>query len=255
MDGLTWVKLSVDIFDNRKIKYLRTLPDGDKLVLVWVMLLTMAGRNNADGFIFITEKIPYSAEMLAAELGFETSVITLALTMFESLEMISTESGHLCISDWGAHQNSDALEKIREKHRLSQQRYRERQKALLSANNGDVTVMSPVTSCDAIEEDIEEDIENIYCGEPQNNVSVSENTKKKFVPPSVEEVEQYIREKNLIVDAEQFVSYFSAANWRDSTGKKVKSWKQKLLLWNKNALNNKHGEKTEEPEIKGIQHF
>lgn len=254
MDGLTWVKLSVDIFDNRKIKYLRTLPDGDKLVLVWVMLLTMAGRNNADGFIFITEKIPYNAEMLAAELGFETSVITLALTMFESLEMISTENGHLCISDWGAHQNSDALDKIREKHRLSQQRYRERQKALLAANNSDVTVTSPVASCDATEE--EEDLEHIYCGEPQNNVSkVSENPKKKFVPPSVEEVEQYIREKNLIVDAEAFVSYFEDGNWRDSTGRKVKSWKQKLQVWNKNALNNKHGEKTEAPEIKGILHF
>lgn len=253
MDGLTWVKLSVDIFDNRKIKYLRTLPDGDKLVLIWVMLLTMAGRNNADGLVYITEKIPYSPEMLACELGFETSVMTLALTMFEQLDMVSTENGHLCVTDWGAHQNSDALEKIREQNRLRQQRFREKRNRLLPAGDNNNTVTLPVTLNNAVEED--KDVENLYCDKSQNNVSVSEKPKKKFVPPSVEEVEQYIREKDLNVDAKTFVEYFEANDWHDSTGRKVKSWKQKLQTWNKNSLNNRQGQKTEAPELKGVRHF
>ena len=55
MAEVKWVKLTTDMFDNRKIKHLRKLPDGNNIVLIWVMLLTMAGRCNAGGMIFLTE--------------------------------------------------------------------------------------------------------------------------------------------------------------------------------------------------------
>ena len=60
-DGeVKWVKMSIDMFDNRKIKYLRGLPEGNNIVLIWVMLLTLAGRCNSNGYIFLTENIPYT---------------------------------------------------------------------------------------------------------------------------------------------------------------------------------------------------
>lgn len=49
MAGVEWVKITTGMFDNRKIKHLRRLPDGNNIVLIWVMLLTMAGRCNAGG--------------------------------------------------------------------------------------------------------------------------------------------------------------------------------------------------------------
>lgn len=55
--------------------------------------------------------------------------------------------------------------------------------------------------------------------------------KKSFMPPKIEEVAAYIREKNLCVDAEQFFTYFEAGDWIDSTGKPVRNWKQKLITW------------------------
>ena len=57
-----------------------------------------------------------------------------------------------------------------------------------------------------------------------------EETKRK--QPSLEEIQTYVQEKNLSVDAKQFYDYFTAGNWVDSKGNKVKSWKQKLLTWN-----------------------
>ena len=68
MAEIKWVKLTTDMFDNRKIKHLRRLPEGNNIVLLWVMLLTMAGRCNAGGMIFLTENIPYTSKMLADEL-------------------------------------------------------------------------------------------------------------------------------------------------------------------------------------------
>jgi len=54
----------------------------------------------------------------------------------------------------------------------------------------------------------------------------------RFVPPTLEEVQQYISEKGLkYVKAEDFYNYFTEGNWTDSKGNKVKNWKQKLLTW------------------------
>ena len=67
----------------------------------------------------------------------------------------------------------------------------------------------------------------------KNRIENNKNKKKKeFVPPTLEEVKDYVSEKNLKVNAEQFYNYFTEGNWIDSKGNKVKSWKQKLLTWN-----------------------
>ena len=62
------------------------------------------------------------------------------------------------------------------------------------------------------------------------------NTKKlninKLNIPTLDEVNTYIKEKNLNVDGKQFYDYFTTGNWIDSKGNKVKNWKQKLITWN-----------------------
>lgn len=63
-----------------------------------------------------------------------------------------------------------------------------------------------------------------------NNTSIKENIKRK--EPTLDEIKDYIQEKNLSVDAKQFFDYFTEMNWIDSKGNKVKNWKGKLLTWN-----------------------
>lgn len=123
-----WIKLTTDMFDNRKIKELRRLPDGDKIVLIWVMLLTMAGKCNAGGMIIISENIPYTVEGLADDLKFEPNTVKLAIASFERMGMIYTENDCFVISNWYEYQNKDGLEKIREQTRLRTAKYRERKK-------------------------------------------------------------------------------------------------------------------------------
>lgn len=69
----------------------------------------------------------------------------------------------------------------------------------------------------------------------------------KFVPPTLEEVDTYIAEKNLSVNGRDFFEYFETGNWIDSKGQKVKNWKQKLLTWDKNGIG-KRG-KIEKPDL------
>ena len=140
MADVKWIQLTTDMFDNAKIKYLRTLPEGNNLVLIWVMLLTKAGKCNANGFIFLTENIPYTADMLGAEFGFETNTINLALNTFNKLRMIQLQEQKICIANWEEYQNADGLAKIREQTRKRVAKCRERQKLLNSNATSNVTV-------------------------------------------------------------------------------------------------------------------
>lgn len=132
MSKVSWIRIEIDMFDNRKIRHIRKLPEGNNIVLIWMMLLTMAGRCNANGIIFLTENIPYTNKMLADELDFDESVIELALTILEKFGMITRDGAELSIPGWEEHQNSDGLEKIREQTRKRVAEHRKRQKELLS---------------------------------------------------------------------------------------------------------------------------
>lgn len=168
MADVKWVKITTDMFDNRKIKHLRRLPDGNNVVLIWVMLLTMAGRCNAGGMIFLTENIPYTPKMLADELDFEENTVQLALNALEQLNMIVTNGGFFAIAGWEEYQNIEGMERIREQNRLRKQK--QRAKAALPE-------ASHVTSRDshATDIDIEEDKEK----EEDKEVLPKGNTKKK----------------------------------------------------------------------------
>ena len=157
MAEVKWIKITTDMFDNRKIKHLRRLPEGNNIVLIWVMLLTMAGRCNAGGMIFLTENIPYTPKMLADELDFEENTIRLALEVLGQLGMIVTKDEYFAIAGWDEVQSVDKLERMREQARIRKRRQREREAlpAPPGSRDGHVTV----TSRHATEEDIEEDID------------------------------------------------------------------------------------------------
>ena len=153
MAEVKWIKITTDMFDNRKIKHLRRLPEGNSIVLLWVMLLTMAGRCNASGMIFLTENIPYTPKMLADELDFEENTVKLGLQCLEQLNMICTDNGFFSIAGWDEYQNIDGMERIREQNRQRKRVQRERQKQALPDMSRDSH--GTVTQCHAT--DIEEE--------------------------------------------------------------------------------------------------
>lgn len=81
--------------------------------------------------------------------------------------------------------------------------------------------------------------ENPFTGKPISEKPQQSNTNKsntnlhthKEQRPTLEEIEEYISDKNLNVDAKKFFDYFDAGEWLDSKGKPVRNWKQKLITW------------------------
>ena len=135
MGEVQWIKIYIDMFDKRKIKKVRRLPAGNDLLLIWIMLLAMAGKCNAGGHIFITENVPFTEEDLADELDFEVNTIRLALKAFEELNMITTTSeGFINILGWEEYQNIEGMDRIREQNRIRQKKWYDKQKALADPN-------------------------------------------------------------------------------------------------------------------------
>lgn len=60
---------------------------------------------------------------------------------------------------------------------------------------------------------------------------IDKRKNQSFVPPSLQDVEAYCRERNSPVDPKRFFDYFEAGGWVDSKGNPVRNWKQKLLTW------------------------
>jgi len=225
MGDVKWIRLSIDMFNNAKIKYLRTLPEGNNIILIWVMLLTIGGRCNANGFIFLTENVPYTPKILADELCFDESVIILSLNVLAKLNMIQQIDDLISITGWDEHQNSIGLEKIREQNRVRKQKQRANERKLIECH---VTSHVNVTQSHATEIELEKEIDK----------DIKNKKNSRFTPPSLEEVQQYCNERNNGIDSEAFIAFYESKGWRVGN-QPMKNWKSAVVTWEKRNMKSK----------------
>jgi predicted phage replisome organizer len=159
-NDVKWIKIKTDIFDDEKIKIIDTLPDNDAVIVIWFKLLTLAGKCNKNGALFLNNKISFTEEMLTAIFHRNISQIRMALDIFEKFEMIE-RGEYIQIANWNKHQNIEGMEKIRLQTKERVARYREKQtKSNVALSNVTVTHLELDK-----ELDIDKDIKDIktYC--------------------------------------------------------------------------------------------
>ena len=131
MAEMQWIKLRIDMFDDEKIKIIQSMPDGDALLVVWIRLIALAGKCNANGLVLVEDEFPYTDEMLSVIFNKPLQTVKLALATFEKFRMIESTTKGIYITNFDKHQNIEGMERIREQNRIRKQRQRERNKALL----------------------------------------------------------------------------------------------------------------------------
>lgn len=157
MSEVKWIKITTNMFEDEKIDFIESLPECDAILIIWIKLLAQAGKTNSNGFIFLTEQIPYTDEMLSHKFRRPLNTVKLALQTLKQLEMITfNEEGYLKISNWEKHQNIDGLDKIREQTRRRVAKFREKQAELPISN---VTSNVTVTEGNATELELELELE------------------------------------------------------------------------------------------------
>ena len=204
MADVKWIKLTTDMFDNRKIKHLRRLPDGNNIVLLWVMLLTMAGRCNAGGMIFLTENIPYTTKMLADELDFEETTVELGIQALDQLNMIASKNGFFSIAGWEEYQNADRLAELRAKDRERKRLKRADAKALLEdSTECPRNIRGTSTDCPHTDKDKERDLDE------EKDLSIS--------TPTASKKHKYGEHQNVLLTDEEYtkLQYRFPTNYKE----------------------------------------
>jgi predicted phage replisome organizer len=130
---MEWVKVSCNILDHRKIKIIRSGPEGNTIFLLWLLILTEAGKCNRGGYLMISDDLPYSEETVSTLTGIALSTVRLGLIAFAKLGMIDRNDGAIFIKNWRKYQSEDKLEARREKERIRQQRHRAREREKMKA--------------------------------------------------------------------------------------------------------------------------
>jgi len=149
MAEVKWIKIVTDIFDNKKIKQIEKIPNGDTILVIWFKLIVLAGVTNDDGLVYITDEIPYNSETLSNEFNKPLNEIKIALDIFQKFKMIEIIDDFIRLKNWQQYQNVDGLEKIRSQTRLRVQKYRENQRLLLEDKECNVTRNVTVTQSNA----------------------------------------------------------------------------------------------------------
>ena len=221
MAEVKWIKIVTDIFDDDKILLIESMPEADAIIVIWFKLLCLAGKQNNSGVFLLNGRIAYTDEMFATIFRRPLNTVRLALKTFEQFGMIEIINDTVTIPNWGKHQNLDKIESRNEYMREYMKEYREKQRLLLSGQDGCKVNSKPnVSEAEENREDKKKDID-------------TSRKRSVFVPPSLDEVKEYAAEKGWSLkefSPEQFISYYESNGWK--VGKnKMSKWKAAASGW------------------------
>ena len=218
---IKWIKVAVDLFDDEKIMLIESMPDADAILVIWFKLLCFAGKQNNGGIFILNDRIPYTEEMLAAIFRRPLNKIKYALQTFENFGMIEIVNGAVTIPNWKKHQSM--IDK-KEYDRIAKQRQRERESQLLLTEH--------------VNDNVNDKSMNVKHKnkEERNKNTEKEGKNSRFVPPTVDEVSAYCKERNNSVDPNRFVDWYTARGWKG-----IKDWKACVRTWERR-------DKKEEPK-------
>lgn len=166
------------MFEDEKIRLIDAMPERDTIHYIWIRLLVQAGKNNTDGFIFLSENVPYTDEMLSTIFCRPLTSIRLALKTLKDFGMIEVDEDNLIkIANWDKHQNVEGMERVREQNKVRAKNHRNKKKLIKESSK------------DEYEENT-----NISEDEQNNSVQISNDMEHKVI-----ENESNVTKSNVIV--------------------------------------------------------
>ena len=149
-----WLKLQVGFFQELIIKQLRTLPEGDSIVLLYLKLLLKA--INTEGIIYYQYILPTLDEEIALDTGEKPALVKLtisALCQYHAAVFLDDQSLQLLYLEDMVGSESTSAARVRN-HRANQKLIKEKEQAALQCNatvtEGNITEISGSTEIEEI---------------------------------------------------------------------------------------------------------
>lgn len=188
---------------------------------LWLYLITYVddyGRGSADPELVKSFVFPRRKRI--SESDIEKALAELAGMGCILLYEVDGES-YFCFPNWGEHQRIQT----------KKSKFPEPPESVFQTTQSDNAEIHGESRCDTET--------HVLNPNPNTNTNPNPNTNKRagahFIPPTLEEVQEYCTERGNSVDPQRFMDYYTANGWL--VGKnKMKDWKACVRTWEKNSF-------------------
>ena len=221
-----WLKLKNDFFTNKKIKKLRKIAGGDTYTIIYLKMQLLSIKDN--GKLFFENVEDSFAEELALELDEEIENVKVTL-------MFLVKNGLLVEVNPEEYVLPETIECIgSETNKAELMRKKRAREKLLNGNIVTPELPLVTNSYTEIEKEKEIDIDI----DIKEDKEIKKETKSRFKKPTLEEVEDYCKQRQNNINPEHFIDYYEANGWK--VGKNsMKDWKAAIRTWEKREFSNK----------------
>lgn len=226
-----FLRLQDNFFSDIRVKKLRKLAGGDTYTIIYLKLMLLSLREN--GRLVYEGVYNTIGEEMAEKINEESRVEDVGLTLnFLISEGIleATDNGDYAFNNLPIGSETQAAIYKRKVRGLE-----------------NVQPMSNqcLTNIEYRDKSIEYRDKNLDIKE-----NILKESSTRFVKPTLEQVEEYVKEKEYHIDPSEFIDFYESKGW--FIGKnKMKNWKSAINTWERNYLsrNPKVEEKNQDDEI------
>ena len=214
-----YIQLNVNFFDDERIDWLCEQKNGYAYVVLYLKLCLKTANNNG----ILTRQIgdmiiPYNVDKIAEITHINVDIVRVALELYKRIGLVY-EADENCnsmrlpeVPGMVGYTTQAAIEKAKQRERKKQR--------------------EPGQLPDKCPDNVPQELRVNSLELRDNNLELEkEKKRKRFTPPTVEEVRAYCQERNNGIDPEAFVDYYTARGWKYGQGKPVADWKAAVRTW------------------------
>ena len=222
-----WLKLHKDFFQRKEIKRLRKIAGGDTYTIIYLKMLLRSIMS--DGKLYFDGLEDDFASELALDLDEKEENVQITIQyLLKSglLEMCSDEEYYLPDTKDSTGCETAAASRMRRCRAKKEQLERNNVTQMLQSGYGEIEIEK--------EKEINKEIDNKCASTKQK--------RKRFVKPTISDIEQYCSEKNISINAQQFIDYYESNGWKVGRNS-MKDWQATVRRWASNNYGKKKSNK------------
>lgn len=224
-----WLKLHKDFFQRKEIKRLRKIAGGDTYTIIYLKMLLRSIMS--DGKLYFDGLEDDFASELALDLDEKEENVQITIQyLLKSglLEMCSDEEYYLPDTKDSTGCETAAASRMRKCRAKKDKLERNNVTPMLQSGYGE------------IEKELEIEKESEI--ELDNKCASTKQKRKRFVKPTISDIEQYCSEKNISINAQQFIDYYESNGWKVGRNS-MKDWQATVRRWASNNYGKKKNSK------------
>lgn len=217
-----YIQLNVNFFDDDRIDWLYEQNNGYAYVVLYLKLCLKTANNNG----ILTRQIgdmiiPYNVEKIAEVTNINVDIVRVALELYKRIGLVY-EADENCnfmrlpeVPGMVGYTTQAAIEKAKQRERKKQLEAGQLPDKCQDNVRQELRVKSLELRDNSLDKKKEQD-----------------KKRKRFTPPTVDEVAAYCGERNNRIDPQTFVDFYASKGW--VVGKsKMKDWKASIRTWEK----------------------